>query len=118
MPKTKLVLFRESDGGVPLLDWLDTLPKKPRAKCIARLQRLGLMVHELRRPESDFLRNGIYELRVGHRAINYRILYFFHGQVAAVVSHGTTKERRIPDREIDLAITRKKEFEEARQTYM
>jgi hypothetical protein len=35
MPRTRL-----EDGTVPLLDWLDSLPKKARAKCIARLQRV------------------------------------------------------------------------------
>ena|SRR5258706_12656036 len=47
--------------------------------------------HELRRPEVDFLRNGIYELRVSLRGVHHRILYFFRGSVAAVVSHGLVK---------------------------
>ena len=92
MPVTRLIFFCDIEGSVPLLEWLDSLPKKARAKCIARLQRLALLGHELRRPEADFLRDGIYELRVGLRGINYRMLYFFHGQIAAVVSHGLTKE--------------------------
>jgi hypothetical protein len=36
---------------------------------------------------------------------------FFHGHVAAVVSHGLLKERAVPPHEIDLAIKRKKAFE-------
>ena len=51
------------------------------------------MGHELRRPEADFLRDGIYELRVSRRGVHRRILYFFHGKFAAVVSHGLVKER-------------------------
>lgn len=50
-----------------------------------RLERLGEVGHELRRPEADFLRDGIYELRVSLRGVHRRILYFFHGAVAAVV---------------------------------
>jgi len=38
------------------------------------------------------------------------MLYFFHGNRAAVVSHGITKEQRVPSREIDRAIERKKRF--------
>jgi len=87
MPRTKVVFFREKDGTVPLLDWLDSLPKKAQAKCIARLERLALLGHELRRPEADLLRDGIHELRVGLQGINYRMLYFFYGQAATVVSH-------------------------------
>ncbi len=68
------------------------------------------MGHELRRPEADLLRDGIYELRVSLQGIHYRILYFFHGAVAAVVSHGLVKESVVPPREIDRALERKKRF--------
>lgn len=118
MPATRVVFFQDK-GEVPLLEWLDSLPKKPKAKCIARIQRLRDLGHELRRPEADLLRDGIYELRVGFGGVNYRMLYFFHGQTAAVVSHGCTKERIVPAGEIDLAIQRKAKFEKApdRHTY-
>jgi phage-related protein len=69
------------------------------------------MGHELRRPEADFLRDGIYELRVSLQGVHHRILYFFHGPIAAVVSHGLVKERVVPAREIDRAVERKKRFE-------
>jgi DNA-binding XRE family transcriptional regulator len=38
-------------------------------------------------------------------------LYFFHGQVAAVVAHGLVKEKAVPGRNINLAIRRKLFFE-------
>jgi len=63
MPPTQIIFYREEHGGVPLLDWLDGLPDKARLKCLARLQRLEMLGHELRRPEADYLRDGIYELR-------------------------------------------------------
>jgi phage-related protein/DNA-binding XRE family transcriptional regulator len=110
-PRTKIVLFREADGTVPLLDWLAELPEKARLKCRARIQRLTELGHELRRPEADYLRDGIYELRVGLRGMNYRMFYFFHGQVAAVISHGMAKERIVPPKEIDAAVARKAQFE-------
>src|SRR5215467_6008410 len=58
-----------------------------------------------------YLRDGIYELRVGLRGMNYRMLYFFHERVAAVLAHGLIKEREVPPREIDEAIRRKRRFE-------
>jgi phage-related protein len=75
------------------------------------VERLREMGHELRRPEADFLRDGIYELRVSFQGVNRRILYFFHGAIAAVVSHGLVKERVVPPKEIDRAVARKKRFE-------
>jgi phage-related protein len=110
MPQTRVVLFRDDDGTVPLLEWLDTLPDKVRDKCVTRLRRLQQLGYELRRPEADLLRNGVYELRVGFRGMNYRMLYFFHGTIAAVVSHGLVKQREVPPVQIDLAIRRMRQY--------
>ncbi len=111
MPQTEVVLFAEEDGSCPLLDWLDGLPPKVQDKCIVRIERLAAMGHELRRPEADFLRDGIYELRTSLQGVQYRILYFFH-KSRAVLSHGLIKKQReVPPKEIDLAIARRAQFE-------
>jgi phage-related protein len=111
MPKTRVVFYREDDGSVPILEWLDLLPPKALDKCTVRIERLQELGHELRRPEADFLRDGIYELRVGLQHVNYRMLYFFHGRTAAVISHGLVKESAVPPKEIEKAIQRKHKFE-------
>jgi len=111
MPQTDVVIYQEADGHVPLLDWLDGLPDKARAKCLVRIERLAELGSELRRPEADYLRDGIYELRIGFQGKNYRILYCFCGQRAALLTHGLVKRRRVPPKEIDLAIRRKRRFE-------
>jgi phage-related protein len=111
VPKTKVVLFQDEDGSCPFLTWFGRLPAKVQDKCFLRLERLREAGHELRRPEADFLRDGIYELRVSLQGVHYRILYFFHATVAAVVSHGLIKERIVPPKEIDRAVDRKKRFE-------
>jgi hypothetical protein len=111
LPKTRVVLYQEDAETVPLLDWLDTLPPKAQDKCMVRIERLQGLGHELRRPEADLLRDGIYELRAGLGGINYRILYFFYRRHTAVLCDGLTKERIVPARDIDLAIRRKRTFE-------
>ena len=111
MPRTEVVFYLERDGTVPIVNWLDGLTEKAQVKCLARVKRLEELGHELRRPEADFLRDGIYELRIGLQGINYRILYFFHQKLAVVVSHGLTKEQQVPPHEIDMAIERMKRFE-------
>ena len=68
------------------------------------------MGHELRRPEADFLREGIYELRAKLGTVNYRILYFFHGRDVAVLASAITKENEIPVNEINRALERKRIF--------
>lgn len=111
MPKTNVILFQEEGGSCPFFDWMSKLHPKIQAKCLSRLERLRELGHELRRPEADFLRDGIYELRVTLRGVNHRILYFFHGNIAAVVSHGLVKERVVPPKDIDRAIERMRRFE-------
>ncbi len=119
MPGTRVVLYREEDGSCPFLEWFGKLPQKVQDKCYLRLERLRELGHELRRPEADYLRDDIYELRASVRGVQHRILYFFYGKVAAVVSHGLVKERIVPPREIDRAVERKKRFEAnpAKHTY-
>jgi len=109
MPETRVVFYAEDDGSAPLLTWLDRQQHKVQDKCLVRIERLAELGHELRRPEADLLRDGIYELRVGYRRVNYRMLYFFHERTA-VISHGLTKEDVVPDADIDLAVRRKTRF--------
>ncbi len=113
MPPTPILFFRDEGGSVPLLDWLEALPDKARLKCLARLQRLEMLGHELRRPEADYLRDGVYELRASFRGVHYRMLYFFYKTPAIVVSHGLRKEQEVPTVEIDRAIARKRQFEQS-----
>lgn len=113
MAGTRIVFYQEEDGEVPLFQWFDNLDHKAQDKCRVRLERLRELGHALRRPEADYLRDGIYELRVSLRGMQYRMLYFFHGNVAAVVSHGIVKEQKVPPKEIDLAVKRKRQFEQA-----
>ena len=109
MPETEVILFSEDDGSVPVLAWLDQLPPQAQDKSIVKIERLAALGHELRRPEADYLRDGIYELRISFQSVRYRLLYFFHGG-GAVISHGLTKTSRVPPREIDLAVDRKIKF--------
>jgi phage-related protein len=117
MPRVEVTFFREEDGTVPLLEWLDAMSAKPRDKCYAALERLEEHGHELRRPVADYLRDDIYELRVRFGSVNYRMLYFFHGREAVVVSHGLVKEQRVPPREIDLAVKRRQRFKAHRELH-
>jgi len=110
MPQTQVVFYRDEDGAVPVLEWFDLLPDRALDKCRVKLERLRDLGHELRHPEADYLRDDIYELRVRVGSVNYRMLYFFHENIAAVVSHGLTKEKRVPPKDIDRAVVAKQRF--------
>jgi hypothetical protein len=77
MPQVHVVFYREDDGTVPLIDWLGQVEERVRAKCVTKIERLAELGHELRRPEADYLRDGIYELRTKKGHTHYRMLYFF-----------------------------------------
>jgi putative component of toxin-antitoxin plasmid stabilization module len=119
MPETTVIFFRESSGRIPMVEWLDSIKKAPKArvKVIKLIQRLREVGNELRRPESDYLREGIYELRIRHERINYRVLYFFSGQNIAVLSGGLVKEDVVPDSDIKKAIERKRQFMAAPESH-
>jgi hypothetical protein len=110
VPRIHVVFYQEHFGAVPVLDWLDTLPAKAQDKCFVKIERLRELGHELRRPEGDYLRDGIYELRVSLQSVNYRILYFFHGKIAAVLAWGLSKEGVVPTGAIEEAIRMKQQF--------
>jgi len=113
MPHTRLLFFQDADGTAPVWEWLKELrARNPKAyaKCVVRIRRLVELGHELRRPEADLLRDGIYELRARLGTVNYRILYFFHGRNVAVLAHAITKENEIPIVEINRAVERKRTF--------
>ena len=106
-----VIFYREEEGSTPILDWFDRPPQEARVQCIGKIELLKARGHELRRPHADYLRDGIHELRAKSQGVNYRMLYFFHGRQAVVLSHGVTKQRAaVPPIEIERAKHRKRAF--------
>ena len=113
MPAATVVFYQEQAGASPVMAWLTELREtnvKAFLKCRAAVARLALLGHELRRPEADYLRDGIHELRVRLGSVNYRLLYFFHGRTVCVMTHGLTKEAAVPAADIQRARARKAAF--------
>ena len=114
MAPVNIVFFRELDGRVPVREWLDRLRVEDwqaHARCEVRLHRLGIMGFELRRPEADYLRDGLYELRVRRGHVNFRLIYCFHGREIVVLLHALTKEDRLPETDLRRALDRKLRLE-------
>ncbi len=115
MPKTLILFYQEKEDDAPVINWLSELKSKNVrgfANCIARIRQLNNFGHELRRPSADYLRDGIYELRAKHRNVQYRIFYFFNGKDIAILNHAIFKKTEaISKKDIELAIQRKKKFE-------
>ncbi len=115
VPKTAVVFYQQEQGWVAVLEWLRELrmaDPKAHEKCVARIARLAELGHELRRPEADFLREGVHELRAKRGHVNYRVLYFFHGSHVAVLVHALKRGTFVPEGKIRLALERKALFEQ------
>ena len=106
-----VILYRDDDGSIPAIDWFRQLDARVLDKVFARIRRLKTFGFELRRPVADYLRDGIYELRTVHMRVQYRMLYFFHGNNVVVLTHGFRKTTVVPPQEIQRALERKAKFE-------
>ena len=66
MPETPVFFFSDEEGSAPAFEALRAMlrqgKRKELAKCLVRISRLAERGHELRRPESDLLRDG-WELK-------------------------------------------------------
>lgn len=102
MAHTVLLMFRHGNE-VPALDYLESLSRRAQTRTLLLLELLQREGYRLRRPQADFLEDGIYELRVDEGNIHHRFLYFFHGQNVVILTHGLRKERQVPPREIERA---------------
>jgi len=103
MPRTKVLIYRNEDGSVPLINWLKKQPQRVQDRCTAMIELLAASGYELRRPYTDYLDNGIYELRPTVRHVHYRILYCFVGKDVVLLTHGLVKIEKIPKSEIKRA---------------
>ncbi len=114
MTQIEVVFYQADDGSVPALEALIDLQKsdpKVALKFQALIEALAEQGYNLRRPMVGNLRDGISELRGKVKGVNHRILFFYGGEKIAVLSHHITKEKRVPPKEIDLAVRRKAKFE-------
>lgn len=101
-------------GRCPVDDFLSKLDQKKDLpyieNSIAQLEKHG---NQLRRPQADYLRDKIYELRVRTRNGQFRFLYFYDG-IKIIITHGFRKKTsKTPDHQINLAIGYRKDYFES-----
>lgn len=107
-----VVLYQEEDGTCPVLQFFDGLPAKPLQAAYGRIALLKNYGHALHRPYAENIGQGLYELRWHMGRVQYRILYFFHGQAVIVLAHALTKEDKILPVDVKRALRRKSIFEQ------
>ena len=100
------------DGECPLQEYLDSLEPKLLAKTLRTIDLLENNGIALRKPYSEPLGNGIFELRTKQGSDITRVLYFFFFGDKAVLTNGFTKKtKKTPKAEIELAKKYKADYE-------
>lgn len=93
-----------SDGTSPVKDFLDSLDIKMRAKMVWTINLLKNNGTNLRLPYSEFLEDGIFELRAKQGSNITRVLYFFFDGKKVVLTNGFVKKtQKTPKKQIALA---------------
>lgn len=93
-------------------DFLSKLADKPRKKILFNISQIagGKIDHELFKKLGD---TGIWEFKTEYAGIGYRILAFWDTETEALIvtTHGFFKKsQKTPKKEIDRALTIKKEY--------
>ena len=103
-----VVLYETEDGKTPVEDWMDSLDPKMRAKLIAMLLLLEEKGNALRKPYTESLGDGIFELRAIQGNNISRALFFFYFNQRIIVTNGfIKKQQKTPANEIQLAKERR-----------
>ncbi len=104
MPKIKVVYYIKKDGSIPVQEFIESLETKMAAKVMRTIKLLQDNGSDLRLPHSEYLTDGIYELRSKQGSNITRIMYFFVIGNKAILTNGFTKKsQKTPKKEIELA---------------
>lgn len=104
MGQYTVVFYETEDGTRPAYDYIMSLSKKMRAK----IYRVASMIEEAgpqaRMPYSEYLQDGIFQIRTQQEGNISRVLYFFTVGQTIVLTNGFTKKTpKTPPAEIELA---------------
>lgn len=111
MPSNKaewrVTFYQDHRGQSPVLDFINDLPAKDRARIDMVIRLLQEFGTHLGMPHARPLRDRIWELRPG----GIRLLYIAYINRQFVILHGFRKTtNRAPDREIETAVRRMNEL--------
>lgn len=99
--------FAVIDGKVPMIEFLDSLSIKERAKIFAHIEKLVELKNSGIQPKenlSKYIEDGIFELRVSFENRISRSFYFYESGRRIIFTHGfVKKEQTTPKREIERA---------------
>ena len=105
-------LYTLPTGQQPIVEFLNGLDAKMRAKALHSISILEEFGNQLREPHSKAMGDGLFELRIKFSSDISRIFYFFVVDNRIVLTNGFVKKTmKTPKAEIELARKYKADYE-------
>ena len=106
--KWRIELYKTGSRKYPVLDFIQSLPPKQRAKIEKEIDLLELhgiyLLYSLRQKIRGDRYNGLWELRIRFCASQFRIIYFLYMKDIFVLVHAFLKKKqKIPKNELEIA---------------
>lgn len=107
----QVVFYTNARGDSPVEEFINAMPTKQQRKVGSFLELLAQEGPALRRPYADHVRGDLRELRMQFGRNEYRVFHFFVQQQRVVLVHAFAKKtQQLPEREIETAEERMKDF--------
>ncbi|MBR1658207.1 MAG: type II toxin-antitoxin system RelE/ParE family toxin [Synergistaceae bacterium] len=104
MNNFEVVFYEKANGEEPAKEFLLSLDEKMRIKMLRIISLLETNGIKLRKPFSEHLEDGIFELRAQFGSDISRIMYFFFYGGRIILTHGFIKKtQKTPRKEIEKA---------------
>ena len=112
MSSFKVVFYEKEDGTRPAYDFVSSLSEKMRARIYKAASVLELEGAQARMPYSEYLKDGIFQIRAQQEGNITRVLYFFTVGKLIVLTNGFTKKTpKTPPAEIERAKRYRADYE-------
>ena len=110
------IYYTTPAGRAPVKEFIESLAEDSQDAFFYKVELLETFGPQLRRPHTDHLGNGIFELRCVGKEGQIRTLFFFLSGERIIFTNGFIKKtREIPRSEIELAEQRRKEYLQRRR---
>lgn len=112
MQNYDIEFYSKENGEEPAREFILELEPKMQAKILKILDLLQVNGPYMRLPYSEYLDDGIFEIRAKQGTNISRVLYFFSiGQKIILTNGFVKKTQKTPKKEIDLAKKYRKDYE-------
>ena len=107
----RVVFYRSAVGKCPIEKFIESQPVEDAQEIVASIAALRELGHKARRPLSDYLEDGIYELRARRLKKRFRVLYSFAGKQTILLLTGFVKKTKsVPSRVLKKAKAFRKDY--------